>query len=232
MSRGKKDNSKLKSSPQGTLSTSRSLLIRLRDEDDDAWTRMVDLYTPLVCYWCRRLNLPEQDLPDVLQEIFRAVATNIGRFHKDRPGDTFRGWLRTISRSKVMDSFRRQGKEAQATGGTDAQMKFARLPDTPAAEEPDEEETPDEDSEKHLLFQQALQIIQSDFQERTWQAFWKVAVEGRPVKDVADELGMKPGTVRVARCRVLARLRNEFGEHLEDDEQASASSGKRQSLDG
>ena len=190
------DNSKQRSSVQGTLSTSRSLLVRLRDEDDDAWTRMVDLYTPLVCYWCRRLNLPEQDLPDVLQEIFRAVASNITRFRKDRPGDTFCGWLRTITRSKVMDSFRRQGREAQATGGTDAQLRFARLPDG-EVEEVDEEETPDHDSERHVLFQRALQIIQTDFQERTWQAFWKVAVEGRPVKDVAEELDMKPGTVRV-----------------------------------
>lgn len=212
------DNSKPKSSAQGTLSTSRSLLVRLRDEDDDAWTRMVDLYTPLVCYWCRRLNLSEQDLPDVLQEIFRAVASNISRFRKDRPGDTFRGWLRTISRSKVMDSFRRQGREAQATGGTDAQLKFARLPDNPEVDDADEHESPDEDGERHLLFQRALQIIQTDFQERTWQAFWKVAVEGRPVKDVAEELDMKPGTVRVSRCRVLARLRNEFGDLLQDPE--------------
>jgi len=221
VSSGSGNNSNDKSASKGTLSTSRSLLIRLRDDDDDAWTRMVDLYTPLVCYWCRRLNLPEQDLPDVLQEIFRAVAKNITRFRKDRPGDTFRGWLRTISRSKVMDSFRRQGREAQATGGTDAQMKFAHLPDPQAdedADEPDEDgPSTDEDSERHLLFQRALQIIQTDFHDRTWQAFWKVAVEGLPVADVADELSMKPGTVRVARCRVLARLRSEFGDLLQDD---------------
>jgi RNA polymerase sigma-70 factor (ECF subfamily) len=216
VSSGSGNNSNEKSASKGTLSTSRSLLIRLRDDDDDAWSRMVDLYTPLVCYWCRRLNLP-----DVLQEIFRAVASNIARFRKDRPGDTFRGWLRTISRSKVMDSFRHQGREAQATGGTDAQMKFAHVPDPQAAEdteEPDEDDSSsDEDSERHLLFQRALQIIQTDFHERTWQAFWKVAVEGLPVADVADELSMKPGTVRVARCRVLARLRSEFGDLLQDD---------------
>lgn len=222
MSSGKPDNKSESSAPRGTLSTSRSLMISLREDDDDAWSRMVDLYTPLVCYWCRRLNLAEQDLPDVLQEIFRAVAANISRFHMDRPGDTFRGWLRTIARSKVMDSFRRQGREAQATGGTDAQMNFARLPDqniTEEIEEADEDETPDEDSERHLLFRRALQIIQTDFQERTWQAFWKVAVDGRPVADVADELSMKPGTVRVARCRVLARLRSEFGDLLQDGDE-------------
>ena len=53
--------------------------------------------------------------------------------------------------------------------------------------------------------------------ERTWNAFWKVAVEGRPTADVAEELSTKPGTVRVSRRRILARLREEFGDLIETD---------------
>ena len=80
-----------------TSSTSRSLMLRLKDDDAEAWDRLVSLYTPLVYYWCQKQRLSEQDIPDVVQDVFRAVASNIGRFRKDRPGGTFRGWIKRKS---------------------------------------------------------------------------------------------------------------------------------------
>ena len=76
--------------PRGVSSTSRSLLVRLKDDDDAAWDRLVSLYAPLVYHWCRRMNLADSDVPDVAQEVFKAVSQNIERFRKERPGDTFR----------------------------------------------------------------------------------------------------------------------------------------------
>jgi RNA polymerase sigma-70 factor (ECF subfamily) len=58
----------------------------------------------------------------------------------------------------------------------------------------------------------ALESIRGEFHERTWQAFWGVAVEGRTAADVAADLNMQPGTVRVAKSRVLLRLRRELGD--------------------
>ena len=43
------------------------------------------------------------------------------------------------------------------------------------------------------------------------RSFRGVALEQRPAEEVADELGMSVGTVRVAQCRVLRALR-EVGE--------------------
>jgi RNA polymerase sigma-70 factor (ECF subfamily) len=188
-------------------STSRSLLARVRRNEPQAWERLVALYTPLVYYWCRKLDVPHQD--DVVQEVFNAVAGNMQRFRKERPQDTFRGWLRTIARSKVMDYYRRGGREPKAAGGTAAQRRLAEVP---ADESIDDEEERQAHSE---LYQRALELIRSDFQQHTWQAFWRVVVDGQAPKDVAEELGMKPGTVRVAKCRVLQRLRQELGELVE-----------------
>jgi RNA polymerase sigma-70 factor, ECF subfamily len=47
---------------------------------------------------------------------------------------------------------------------------------------------------------------------KMWQAFWRVVVEGRAAPDVAAELSMQPGAVRVSKSRVLARLRKELGD--------------------
>src|SRR5262245_54299739 len=88
---------------QPSSATSRSLLDRVRTNDAAAWDRLVALYAPLVFHWCRRWDLQHQDAADILQDVFQAVATHIAQFRKEREGDTFRGWLRTITRNKVRD---------------------------------------------------------------------------------------------------------------------------------
>ena len=196
------------SQSHSVTSTSQSLLARLRLNDSDAWDRLVSLYTPLVYFWCQKLNLPAQDIPDVVQEVFKAVSTNIDNFRKDRPSDTFRGWLRTIARSKVIDHYRRQQRQPKAAGGSVAQRQLTEVADVIDDESLDEPAC-------HSLFLRALEVIRQEFQEHTWQAFWRVVVDGQLPKDVAEELSMRPGTVRVAKSRVLHRLRRELGDLLE-----------------
>ena len=60
------------------------------------------------------------------------------------------------------------------------------------------------------LYHRALEFIRDGFEDRTWQAFWKTVVEDRSAADAAAELGMTPGAVRVAKARVLQRLRKEL----------------------
>jgi RNA polymerase sigma-70 factor (ECF subfamily) len=190
-------------------STSRSLVSRLQADEADAWDRLVRLYAPLVYHWCRKQGLAERDVADVLQEVFQAVAAHIGGFRRDRPGDTFRGWLRTITRSKVCDHFRRQGREPAAAGGTAAFHRLAQFPDETVDE--DAEGTTPDDADRELL-RRALELIRADFTERTWRAFWLVAVDGRTPAEAAAELSMSAGAVRVAKSRVLQRLRQELGD--------------------
>lgn len=196
---------------QRSTATSRSLLERVQADDSAAWDRLVTLYAPLVYYWCRRWDLQQVDTADVFQEVFLAVATHIVGFRKDRANDTFRGWLRTITRNKVLDHFRRLGREPGGVGGTDAQLRMADLPAPMKAEE----EVSADDQAERGLFYRGLDFIRSEFEPRTWQAFWKTAVESRAPKDVGAELGMSPGAVRVAKSRVLHRLREELGDLME-----------------
>src|SRR5438093_7055120 len=101
-------------------STSRSMLVGAQHDEPGAWTRLMALYAPLVAAWCRRWGVAQQDIVDVVQEVFTAVARSLDRFRKEQPNDTFRGWLATIARNKVRDYFRRRGDEPAAVGGTEA----------------------------------------------------------------------------------------------------------------
>jgi RNA polymerase sigma-70 factor, ECF subfamily len=200
--------------------TSHSLLERVRADDAEAWDRLVTLYAPLVAHWCGRWRLPPDDTADVFQEVFQSVATHIGGFRNDRDSDTFRGWLRTITRSKVFDHFRKQGHEPRAVGGSEAQQRLSRYP-APAPEgiasetgpgPGDELPATDDAAAEGWLFRRGLDLIRAEFEPRTWQAFWQTAVEGRSAADVGNDLAMSPGAVRVAKSRVLQRLRAELGD--------------------
>ena len=53
-----------------------------------------------------------------------------------------------------------------------------------------------------------LAMVKGEFREKTWQAFYRTAVDGQTSQQVADELGMKAAAVRRAKSRVLTRLRD------------------------
>ena len=114
-------------------STSRSLLVHAREADPTAWSRLVGLYAALVATWCRRWGVAEQDIADLLQDVFAAVAAHLPRFRKDQPADTFRGWLATIARNKVHDYHRRRAVQPTAMGGTEASLRLAQVLDPQCA---------------------------------------------------------------------------------------------------
>ena len=66
--------------------------------------------------------------------------------------------------------------------------------------------------EKRQMFRLVADQIRHEFQDTTWQAFWRTTVEEREVKHVARELGVTAGMVYVARSRVMKRLRDKVQE--------------------
>lgn len=213
---------------RSSCGTSPSLIERVRADDAEAWDRLVALYAPLVAHWCRRSRLADDDLADVFQEVFQSVASHIAAFRNDRARDTFRGWLRTITLNKVHDHFRKQQQQPRAIGGSEALERWSQLPDPAPAGAPSSADVSiemsaaagsalgDEASAEAVierqLFQRGLELIRSQFEPRTWQAFWRTAVDGRSAPEIAAELSMTPGAVRVAKSRVLQRLRAELGD--------------------
>ena len=90
-------------------------------------------------------------------EVFRSVAEHLVEFRRDRPGDSFRGWLRTITRNKVRDHFRRRAGEPRAAGGTDAQLRLCDVPDPL---------TDDDPSEAGVVAGQVRRVLDATFEDR------------------------------------------------------------------
>jgi RNA polymerase sigma-70 factor (ECF subfamily) len=196
------------SSPLSAGSTSSSLIRRAALRDPQAWARLVDLYGPLVFYWCRRHGLVPPDAADVVQDVFTAVSGALERFEHGREGSTFRGWLRVIAQNKIRDHYRRRAGEPLAAGGTDAAARLADIPDARS----DSSSGASEQRALSALYHRALDLVRSEFEQRTWQAFWRTVVEGHDTAEVAADLGLTTNTVRQYKSRVLRRLREELGE--------------------
>jgi len=188
--------------------TSLSLVERARARDPDAWRRLSRLYGPLVYGWARQAGLQASDAADLGQEVFRTVAARITAFRRDRPGDSFRGWLWGITRNKLKEFARRRAAGPQAAGGTDAHTKLHALADLPSGESGEFRET---DSRTSLMHR-ALEAVRVEFEERTWQAFWRSSVYEHNTADIAEDLQMTQKAVRQAKYRVLRRLRLEMDE--------------------
>jgi RNA polymerase sigma-70 factor (ECF subfamily) len=182
--------------------TSASLLDRLRQPGEDhAWARFVELYTPLLLRWAAAVGLQESDAADLVQEVFVLLLGKLPGFQYN-PERSFRAWLRTVMLNLWRQRRRREARLAK-------EECAAEVPD-PSVDEPFWETEYRRD-----LARRALQIMQRDFDETTWQAFWGCVVEGRSAPEVGRALGLNPGAVRAAKFRVQYRLRRELDGLLE-----------------
>lgn len=194
-------------SPFGSA-TSTSWLRLVKAHDAAAWSRLTELYGPLVFHWGRRQGMSPEDAGDLLQEVFAAVAIAIDRFLHSAERGTFRGWLWTIARNKLRDHFRRTANREEADGGTEAQRRLSAISEVWSE---DSNELTDR-IELRQLFSRALERVRCEFEKRTWQAFWLCTVDLRDTADVAAELGLSTNSVRQAKSRILRRLRVELGD--------------------
>jgi RNA polymerase sigma-70 factor (ECF subfamily) len=189
------------SSPQ----TRPSLLVRIRDAGDRAaWLQFVDLYAPLVYRFARKRGLQDADAADLTQEVLQAVAAASRRLEYDPGRGTFRGWLFTVARNRLHNFLLRRKRDAR----THAQPDSTRLLDEVPARDVDETALWEQEYRRRL-FDWAAAQVRDHFQESTWQAFWRTAVEGQGAADVAAALGLSVGAVYIAKSRVLARLREQ-----------------------
>ena len=202
------DDASGRSHSRGEFSTSSSLIHAVKRHEPEAWRRLVELYGPLVYHWCRRSGLGADDAADLVQDVFGSLNTHIQSFRSDRQGDTFRGWLWTITRNKIRDHVRVHAGRPQAAGGTDAQVRLLQVPD----QEPQSTDDSGRSAPVGRLLRRALELIRPEFQEQTWRAFSLTALEGRPSSEAAADLAMTPQAVRKAKSRVLRRLREELGD--------------------
>jgi RNA polymerase sigma-70 factor (ECF subfamily) len=190
--------------------TSFSLLARAGAGSAEAWEQLDGLYRPFVWSWFRAHTVPHADAEDLTQEVMTVLASELKHFaHSGRTG-AFRTWLRGVCLRRLQGYRRQQQVRSAGVGGTDFQDQLQDVADDALAADWDREH------ERHVL-RKLFNDLAAEFEERTLQAFRRLAFEGVPAPQVAQELGMTLAAVYVARSRVLSRLRAAAAGLMDDD---------------
>jgi RNA polymerase sigma-70 factor (ECF subfamily) len=178
------------------------LLARLQGpRDEQAWSEFVAIYQPLIYRLIRSRGLQDADARELAQDALAAVARSLAQ-GGDFEGGSFRAWLSRIARNMMLNYLTRTRPGDRGSGGSDFQRLLAEQP----ALDP-EQATIYDLEQKRELFCWAADRIRDSFQPVTWQAFWRTSVDGQPVAQAAEALGISVGSVYAARSRVMARLK-------------------------
>jgi RNA polymerase sigma-70 factor (ECF subfamily) len=191
-------------------STSYSLLAALQAEErsERAWHEFHARYRDVILAWCRRRGL-EGDAEDATQEILIKLFQALPRHLHDPALGPFRGWLKTVVENSLRDWWRARQRrpEPAVLGGSTFLNQLGNLADD--REGLDElstvlEEQMESDAAK------AVARARARVDEKTWEAFVKLRMEQRPAAEIAQELGLKTGTVYKHIQRVIRILREEL----------------------
>ncbi|MCL4202844.1 MAG: sigma-70 family RNA polymerase sigma factor [Pirellulaceae bacterium] len=185
--------------------TSLSLLASIREHgDSDSWSRLVEIYSPLMRGWLRAYEVDASDADDLVQEVLCVVSQELPRFqHNDRPG-AFRNWLRKILVHRLRDYWRGRRHRPVATGSSSVLERLNHLED----EKSGLSRVWNEQHDRQVIAR-LLELVRPKFEAKTWDAFCRQMFDGQNAEQIAEELRMSRGSVYMARNRVLNALRRE-----------------------
>jgi RNA polymerase sigma-70 factor (ECF subfamily) len=191
--------------------TSPSLLERLKEAEPDAyeWHKLRDIYQPLIRTWLARFPDVGDEIDDLTQDVLLVLFRELPSFERRRLG-SFRAWLKLIAVNRVRRHWKRNRRRPFARQGANGDQFLSQLEDPKSALS----RQWDQDHDDHV-FKKLVAMVKPDFEDSTWQAFTRFALDGQPAASVAQELGMSESAVIQAKSRVLKRLRQEAGEFME-----------------
>lgn len=157
----------------------------------------MDIYGPFLYRYGRKRGMQDADALDLTQDVLREVSSCIQRFRYDASIGKFRNWLMVIARYQF---FQRTKKRVAIP------LAPADLADVDERTSEEFDEQWEREYQLHLFYWAAEQVKET-VSEKTWDAFWMTAMDGRSASEVASKLGMRLGSVYVAKSRMLLRIR-------------------------
>jgi RNA polymerase sigma-70 factor (ECF subfamily) len=182
------------------------LLSLLRQDpcDQVGWEEFVERYGRQIYRWCRQWKLQDADAEDVTQDILAKLAQKLRTFAYD-PSRSFRGWLKTVAHHAWRDFADSRRHSQRAVGGGRVQELMQTL------EAREDLARKLEEAFDLELLEAAKVRVRLRVAPHTWEAFRLMALEGRPVAEVAARVHLQVAMVYVAKSKVQRMLREEIG---------------------
>jgi RNA polymerase sigma factor (sigma-70 family) len=196
--------------------TRASLLERLKDMGDEAsWEAFYEIYHHLIFSVARRAGLTESEAREVVQDTLIAVARKMPDFTYDPAKDTFKGWLLTVVRWRILDQLSKRGvqsgEQAQRSlsgGQADHDTRTATIDRVPEQVLPALEGVWEEEWRAQLI-QAALARIKRQVRPQHYQIYHLHVILGQPAREVARALRVNAAQIYLAKHRVGNLLKKE-----------------------
>ena len=182
------------------LETRSSLIQRLKATiNGESWEEFFHTYWELIYNVARRAGLSEADAQDIVQETILKVHKSLDRFEYNRKRGTFKGWLRTVTRSRLNDFFKKQQRRPALNQPLEeAADELQNLEDP---EGPEIEKIWDEEWNRNLI-QAALSRTKKLSSPKQFQIFKCHYIDEWTVRETCRTLGVNAAQVYMAKQRV------------------------------
>lgn len=198
-------------STDDSIPTRRSLLVRLKDWDDQkSWQDFFDTYWKLIYGVARKAGLSDAEAQDVVQETVITVTKKMNEFKYDPALGSFKGWLMTITRWRIGDLLR---KRLPVSGGSDeCRDETSRTPTIERVPDPDAlvlDAMWDEEWQKNIT-DAALNRLKRRSNPEHYQLFDFYSIKGWSVEDIVKTLDVSEAQVYKVNSRMSALLKKEI----------------------
>ena len=191
------------------LETRSSLINRLKATiNGESWEVFFDTYGDLIFNVARRAGLSEADAQDIVQETIVKVHKSLDRFQYDRNRGSFKGWLHSVTRSRLAEHFKKQRKRLPLN------QPFNDTTDEPTIEISDPkglelERIWDEEWQKNLIHS-SLTRIKRIVSPKQFQIFKCYCIDEWTVTEICKALNVNSAQVYMAKQRVGKLFKQEL----------------------
>lgn len=189
--------------PPSPPETRPSLILRLQNaEDVAAWSDFVAIYVPVISRVASRHGFQVADAENLVQEVLLAVSQALPKWLQRTDRGGFRAWLLRVARNEAIDMMTRRATRPLGQDGEKAERLFADL-----TESRHSLSSQFNQQYEQAVFRWAATRVRDSVAENVWLSFWLTHVENTSVDVAARKLKMRPGSVYMARGRVMNRIK-------------------------
>jgi len=176
------------------LHTRETLLIKLRNQnDDESWEEFARYYSKYVYAVLKGMGVNFDDLDDINQSILLKIWKKIPDFNYNPEKGSFRSWLCTVIRNTVYNYFRDRVSTYELKNEDSITAEVDKIAQR--------------EWMTHIA-SLAWDNIKDDFSESVKQTYVLIS-QGKKSEEIAESLGISPGSVYVYKERVQKALRKE-----------------------
>lgn len=194
-------------------STRLSLLLRVKDpKDDAAWAEFRDVYLPLLQRYAAKrsrslgLRLGPSEVEEAALDAFAKLWRRLPEFDLDHGIGRFRSYLYRVVSNLLVDRLRKATWDDESSVGVGGTFSMDDVPSGPVPEDWQRE------FDRAVLLG-ALRRVRERVRSRNpaqWDAFLACWLDGRPAKEVAEQLELSVDLVYQNVSRVVKAVRKEL----------------------